>query len=191
MITSATKKFRILFSVLMVAILIFTLVGSNWSNVYAQDISTDTPASDSVKSNENDIEVINPYFSIEHRTLSDGTPVIGNIINGPPNPPPEYKAEREASIKSTIDAVILPDFPSYDWVFGCSAVSGAMIASYYDHGAYPNMYAGPTNGGVMPVTDTSWSPWSDGYVTYPNNPLIASHNGVDGRTTRGSIDDYW
>jgi hypothetical protein len=190
MITSATKRYRILFSVLMVAILIFTLVGSYWSNAYAQDISTE-PASDSVKPNENDIEVINPYFSIEHRTLSDGTPVIANIINGPPNPPPEYKAEREASIKSTIDAVILPDFPSYDWVFGCSAVSGAMIASYYDRGAYPNMYAGTTNGGVMPVTDTSWLTWNDGYVTYPNNPLIASHNGVDGRTTRGSIDDYW
>ena len=27
--------------------------------------------------------------------------------------------------------------------------------------------------------------------TYPNNPLIASHNGLDGRSTRGSIDDYW
>ena len=24
-----------------------------------------------------------------------------------------------------------------------------------------------------------------------NNPLIASHNGVDGRSTNGSIDDYW
>jgi len=191
MITSATKRYRILFSVLMVAILIFSLVGSSWSNAFAQDISTDTPTSDSDKPNENDIEVINPYFSIEYRTLPDGTPVIANIIHGPPTPPQEYKAEREASIRSTIDAVILPNFPSYDWVFGCSAVSGAMIASYYDRGAYPNMYAGPTNGGVMPLTDTSWPTWSDGYVTYPNNPLIASHNGVDGRTTRGSIDDYW
>jgi hypothetical protein len=26
---------------------------------------------------------------------------------------------------------------------------------------------------------------------YPNNPLIASHNGVDGRVIKGSIDDYW
>ena len=67
-----------------------------------------------------------------------------------------------------------------------------MIAAYYDRGTYPNMYAGPTNGGVMPLTDTSWPTWSDGYETYPNNPLIASHIGVDGRgAIRGSIDDYW
>ncbi|MFH2040318.1 MAG: C39 family peptidase, partial [Chloroflexota bacterium] len=42
-------------------------------------------------------------------------------------------------------------------------------------------------------TDTSWPSWSDGYETYPNNPLIASHKGVDGRAAalKGSIDDYW
>ena len=94
----------------MVAILIFTLTGGFWSNAYAQDISTDTPASDSVKPNENNIEVINPYFSIEQMTLADGTPVTANIIHGPPTPPPEYQAEREASIRSIIDAVILPRF---------------------------------------------------------------------------------
>ena len=66
-----------------------------------------------------------------------------------------------------------------------------MIAGYYDRGAYPNMYTGPTNGGVMPATDTSWPTWFDGFETYPNNPLIASHINVDGRTTKGSIDDYW
>ncbi len=27
--------------------------------------------------------------------------------------------------------------------------------------------------------------------TYPNNPLIASHQGIDGQVGRGSIDDYW
>jgi hypothetical protein len=43
----------------------------------------------------------------------------------------------------------------------------------------------------MPISDTSWPTWSDGDRTYVNNPLVASHNGVDGRTTRGSIDDYW
>ena len=86
---------------------------------------------------------------------------------------------------------IIANFPSFDWVFGCSAVSGAMIAAYYDRGLYPNLYTGPTNGGVMPLTDTSWATWSDGFETYPNNPLIASHNGLDGRTSKGSIDDYW
>jgi hypothetical protein len=66
-----------------------------------------------------------------------------------------------------------------------------MIAGYYDRTDYPNMYTGPTNGGVMPLDNSSWPTWSDGYSTYPNCPLIASKNGVDGRTIKGSIDDYW
>lgn len=53
------------------------------------------------------------------------------------------------------------------------------------------MYTGPTNGGVMPLNNSSWPTWSDGSATYPNCPLIASKNGVDSRITRGSIDDYW
>ena len=68
-----------------------------------------------------------------------------------------------------------------------------MIAGYYDNNGYPNMYTGPTNGGVVPVTeDPSWSTWMDGNGDwYPNNPLIASHDGLDGRVGLGSIDDYW
>ena len=138
-----------------------------------------------------DVVVINPYLTIENLTYSDGTEISGYLINGPSEPLPEFEAERQASIVELSTRGTLTSFPSYDWVFGCSAVSAAMIAGYYDNNGYPNMYAGPTNGGVMPITDTSWGTWSDGYTTYPNNPLIASHNGVDGRTTRGSIDDYW
>ena len=135
-----------------------------------------------------DTEVVNAYFSIRHTTLEDGTKVLVDIINGPSKPPEGY-SETLGTISP--NAVTLASFPSYDWVFGCSAVSGAMHAAYYDRNGYPNVYTGPTNGGVMPLTDTSWGTWSDGYENYPNNPLVASHNGVDGRTTRGSIDDYW
>lgn len=134
------------------------------------------------------------YFTTITKTLSDGEMVDENIINGPPEPPPGYELERVA--------VALPDsnelmgiktltVPAYNWVFGCSSVSGAMIAGYYDQNGFPNMYTGPTNGGIMPMDNSSWPTWSDGYKTYPNLPLAASHQGVDGRTTRGSIDDYW
>jgi hypothetical protein len=43
------------------------------------------------------------------------------------------------------------------------------------------------------MTDSSWPKWTDvaGTPQYPNNPLIASHNGIDGRSSRGTIDDYW
>ena len=43
----------------------------------------------------------------------------------------------------------------------------------------------------MPLDNSSWPTWSDGYATYPNLPLAASHQGVDGRASKGSIDDYW
>ena len=54
--------------------------------------------------------------------------------------PPGYKLERLA--------VALPNptrkwastpltVPAFKWVFGCSSVSGAMIAGYYDRNGYP------------------------------------------------------
>jgi len=189
--TSPTGKTRVLFALLIVAVLIFTITGNSWSSAYAQDIPTDTSTPEPNMPETSYIEVVSPYFSIEHRSLSDGTQISGYIINGPPEPPAEYEAERAASILPLPSRGIIAGFPSYSWVFGCSAVSGAMIAAYYDNNGYDNMYAGPTNGGVMPLTDTSWATWYDGFVHYPNNPLIASHNGVDGRATKGSIDDYW
>jgi hypothetical protein len=187
----ATAKYRVLFTLLVVTVLIFSVGSNSWSSAYAQNIPKDIPALEPVVTKTPLIKVINPYFSIEYTTLPDGTSISGYIIKGPPTLPPEYKAEQAGSNTSIINAVTLPNFPSYSWVFGCSAVSGAMIASYYDNQGYANMYTGPTNGGVMPTTDTSWGTWSDGYTTYPNNPLVASHNGVDGKIDRGSIDDYW
>ena len=134
---------------------------------------------------------VSPYFSVEQQTYSNGAQLEKSVINGPPAPPAEFSDERAASIQPLPSEGVIANFPSYSWVFGCSAVSGAMISGYYDRNGYPKMYQGPTNGGVMPLTDTSWSTWSDGSDTYPNNPLIASHQGVDGRATKGSIDDYW
>jgi hypothetical protein len=185
----AKHRLRFLYPLLVVTVFIFISTGNVQSNVYAQENPINAAGSQPAATETPYVELINPYFSIEHRTLADGTQIEGYIINGPPTPPAGYVHEHSSGIPS-INAVILPGFPSYDWVFGCSAVSGAMIAAYYDRGAYPNMYAGPTDGGVMPLTN-SWGTWSDGYDTYPNNPLIASHNGVDGRSTNGSIDDYW
>ncbi|NDY58072.1 hypothetical protein G3N56_15155 [Desulfovibrio sulfodismutans] len=134
------------------------------------------------------------YFTARRLTVPGKAPIVETIISGPPTPPPGYEDERtpvdlaKANARSTVKTLIVP---AYNWVFGCSSVSGAMIAAYYDRNGYPNMYTGPTGGGVMPLDNSVWGTWSDGYVSYPNLPLAASHNGVDGRTTRGSIDDYW
>ena len=134
------------------------------------------------------------YYTVTTVTLSDGTRVERIDINGPPVPPPGFEIERlKASLpKPHIAAGINTlTVPAFNWVFGCSAVSGAMIAGYYDRQGWSDIYTGPTNGGVMPLNNSSWPTWSDGVKTYPSCPLIASQNGVDGRSTRGSIDDYW
>ena len=67
-----------------------------------------------------------------------------------------------------------------------------MIAGYYDRNGFPNMYTGPTNGGVIPLDNSYWPTWTDGAGDpFYQCPLTASRKGLDGRTTRGSIDDYW
>lgn len=168
-------------AILMVLFLVVSI-----SDVSAQDDTPPEPTPDSV-------EVVNEYFSVVTTTTREGEMITAARINGPSEPPD--LAAWEASRVTILDRAgeFLPNFPAYSWVYGCSAVSGAMIASYYDNNGYADIYTGPTNGGVMPQTeDPSWGSWLDGAGDrYPNNPLIASHLGLDGRTVRGSIDDYW
>ena len=180
---NANKKHlvRLLLCLILTLVLIGNIKGGELFDVFGQSI----PSGGTV------VEV-NPYYSVEYTILSDGTVVAKGIINAPPEPPEGFESDGQVTTAApSRSATLLADFPSYDWVFGCSAVSGAMIAGYYDRNGYPNMYAGPTNGGVMPISDTSWPTWNDGDASYVNNPLVASQNGLDGRSTRGSIDDYW
>ena len=115
-----------------------------------------------------------------------------HIINSSPVPPEGYEETLSRSTVPLSTTTALPDFPAYSWVFGCGAVSAAMIAGYYDRNGFHNMYPGPTNDGMMPLTDTAWPTWIDSVGDeYPNNPLVASKKGVDGRLTRGTIDNYW
>jgi len=140
------------------------------------------------------LQASDTYFTVNTQWLPNGTEIEEVIIIGPPRPPHGFEFERQAvslpEPNSAAGTNVLT-VPAFNWVFGCSAVSGAMIAGYYDRSGWPNIYTGPTNGGVMPLNNSSWPTWSDGYDTYPNCPLIASKNGVDGRVSRGSIDDYW
>ncbi|MFN2272231.1 MAG: hypothetical protein ACK2US_15410, partial [Anaerolineae bacterium] len=139
----------------------------------------------------------NPYFSVETLTLPDGTSIDQVVINGPPTPPPGFENERAVAPGAMAAAGTLP-VPAYDWAYGCSATSAAMIAGYYDRAEYPNMYAGPTNGGVAPMDSSVWTTtvWNTdcpgpGSTTVRNNPLSATRTGVDGLGTNGHVDDYW
>lgn len=132
------------------------------------------------------------YFTEKTVTLKDGRQVNELVIHGPPHPPPgQVRKSADLSILAAAGVKTLA-VPAYDWSFGCSATSGSMIAAFYDRNGYPAIYTGPTDGGVMPLNSSVWPDWTDGAGdTYGQCPLTASHNGLDGRTTRGSIDDYW
>ncbi len=131
---NAKPAVKAFLSMLLTIMVCTALVGSAAAAALKQD---ETPESGSPQ-----IEVISPYYSEELITTPDGTqrlPAASSTV--PPQPLPEYQAEREASMTAIEPEGTLGNMPSYDWVFGCSAVSGAMIAGYYDRTTYPNMYA--------------------------------------------------
>lgn len=177
----SAHKLLFAFVVALITVLLSAALGAAGNAVYADDPQPITPIGDPIK--------VNDYLTVVNYRTAQGEGITKNIINGPPGPPSGYGSDDDGTVFPAASKILT--LPGYTWVFGCSAVSGAMIAGYYDRNGYPNMYTGPTAGGVMPLTNASWPTWNDGYKTYPNNPLVASHQGVDGRTTKGSIDDYW
>ena len=138
-------------------------------------------------------EPTSEYFTSTTITLEDGRQIEGITIHGPPQPPVGYeRATVSLPYSASAQGIVTLSVPAFDWSFGCSATSGSMIAAYYDRNGYPNIYTGPTSGGVMPMDSSSWPDWTDGHGdTYGQCPLTASRNGLDSRMTRGSMDDYW
>ncbi len=83
----------------------------------------------------------------------------------------------------TATAVMVPDVPTFDWSYGCFATSAAMLAGYYDRNGYDNIYTGPANGGVVPLTNSVWGPGEC--------PLSATHQGYDNLTTLGHVNRFF
>jgi hypothetical protein len=123
----------------------------------------------------------NPY--LVRTFLDENGQEIAEIIV--PGRPPAIKAAVAAVPEPNIAMGInvLSDVPAFNWCYGCSATSAAMMFGYYDRTQYPNMYTGPTNGGVCPLTN---SVWGSGEC-----PLSATHQGKDGLAEKGHVDDYW
>ena len=128
---------------------------------------------------------LDPYI-VTRFIDSTGQEVVGVMV---PGRPPDNFRMPEATI--TRSAVTLPDVPAFDWCFGCSATSVAMMAGYYDRTGYADVYTGPTNGGVVPMNNSVWGSVIINGETRSLCPLSATRNGLDGRTTRGHADDYW
>jgi hypothetical protein len=113
---------------------------------------------------------------------------IAYAIRVPGIPPEHYRAPVAVYDRASNT---LPLVPAFNWSFGCSATSAAMIAGHYDNMGYPSMYVGPTNNGVMPMDNSSWPDVMINGQNRHNCPLSATANGLDGRTTPGHVDDYW
>lgn len=119
----------------------------------------------------------------EQIVFDDGR--ILDVIEVPGGLPPAVKMAAVAAPAPSKAAGIniLAGVPAFDWSYGCSATSAAMLAGYYDNAGYPNMYIGPANGGDCPMDNATWG--------YGKCPLSATEQGVDGLATRGHVDDYW
>ncbi|MEI7500814.1 MAG: hypothetical protein WCK84_10250, partial [Bacteroidota bacterium] len=117
---------------------------------------------------------------------STGREVVKVIVPG--KPPDNF---RMPVASPTRGSVVLSDVPGYSWSFGCSPTAAAMMTGYYDRTGYSNMYTGPTNGGIAPLDNSSWGSVVINGETRSQCPISATRNGVDGRATRGHVDDYW
>jgi len=186
MVFNRSKKLKIICSLfILFAIALMSLGGVSVSSAQSDEepqLASTSPATDAGNCS-------NPYLV---RTFVDeeGREIDEIIV---PGRPPEIKAAVATVPESNPATGIntLSNVPAFDWSYGCSATSAAMMMGYYDNTGYPNMYAGPTNGGLCPMDNSVWGQtwWVDEW--YSECPLSATHQGVDGRATRGHVDDYW
>ncbi|MFC2097924.1 C39 family peptidase, partial [Bacteroidota bacterium] len=125
-----------------------------------------------------------------NRFIDKNGKLIDEIIV-PGKPPESYRDLVSRKFKVDGD-VILSNVPAFTWSFGCSPTAAAMMAGYYDNGSYPNIYTGPTNGGIIPLTNVIWGEWTDeSGASWFKCPLSATQNGLDGRKYKGNVDDNW
>jgi len=125
-------------------------------------------------------------YIVDRFVDSTGREVV--VIKVPGKPPDSFRMPAADPTEATS---ILANVPAFDWCFGCSATSAAMMAGYYDRTGYSNMYAGPTNGGVSPMDNSVWGTVTINGEVRSQCPFSATRNGLDGRTTRGHVDDFW
>ena len=112
----------------------------------------------------------NPY--LVRTFLDEGGREIDEIID--PGRPPEIKAEVIIVPESNFVGTSLSHVPAFDWSYGCSATSAAMLVGYYDNDGYhTNMYAGPTNAGAPWTTQRGGR--QSGLVVGPGCGTVSVH----------------
>ena len=119
----------------------------------------------------------------ERILLPDGRIIDMSVVPGGLPPAVKMATATLPSVNKAAGINVLEHVPAFDWSYGCSATSAAMMAGYYDNTGYPNMYTGPANGGLCPMNNSTWG--------YGKCPLSATEQDVDGLLTRGHVDDFW
>jgi hypothetical protein len=102
-------------------------------------------------------------------------------------PPQTYRAPI-ATIPTTKSTTtnVLDSVPAYIWTYGCCPTAFGMLIAYYALNGYPDLNY--TQYFVPPMNNSQWGISFEGYG---EDPLIASHEGYDSRSTRGHVDDYY
>jgi hypothetical protein len=119
----------------------------------------------------------------------DGNKMVMRTISG--KPPKDLPKPQPVHVpKDAKASFYLQPVPCYDWSFGCTATASSMFAGYYDNYGADNIYIGPENGGLQPMSNAVWNTQASANGT-SNIPVAASFIGVDGRTVKGHREDYW
>ena len=152
---------------------------------------SDESANEEIPLNQYGIRSTNPY--VVDRFIEDGKSIDMVIVPSMPHPPEGFISQVAMVPEPDIAAGTntISNVPAMTWCFGCSATSAAMMFGHYDNSDYSNMYAGPTNGGVFPMTNEVWGTVVISGETRALCPLSATRLNLDGRTSKGHVDDYW
>src|SRR5690349_12515859 len=177
-------------SILSAIVLIFSSPGFGAALAHAQEVTPPPRRLATVTTVGETTPQKEGLYRVKTLALSDGTLVTEHTINGPSMPPSGSNAERRAVDVVTASGIMISGVPTYGSGGACSSTAGAMDLGYEDRGDFPNLYRGPTGGGVMPLL-SPWGTYFDGFETLENNPMSASRAGLDGKQGPGHIDDYW
>ncbi|PKN64896.1 MAG: hypothetical protein CVU57_12255 [Deltaproteobacteria bacterium HGW-Deltaproteobacteria-15] len=139
--------------------------------------------------NQYGIQTTNPY--VVDRFVWNGKLVDKVIVPGRPPAIVKARAVQLPVQSAAAGTNTLSSVPALEWAFGCSATSAAMMFGYYDNVGYSNMYSGPANDGVFPMTNAAWPHVTISGEDRAQCPLSATRSGLDGRVIYGHVDDYW
>jgi len=157
---------------------------SNSSSRYFSDCNTELTEIPIHSLNRNIPDVKHAYINSFNDTIC-----VNSIKGRPPESYDKNAALSESAIQS---GTIVPYVPAYNWSFGCSPTSAAMLIGYYDNFAsFANLYTGPSNNGLAPMDNSIWPDVMISGERRHQCPISASRNGLDERTLRGNVDSYW